>query len=124
MKFYRYQDNFLQTSPRVDLLEYVLIKETLKGYWIKRDFEKYAFYGGKTRWVSKTARKRFAYPSKEEALENYLSRKKRQVFILSTKVKEAEFLLDVAETKQRRLKNENRITGHKLGVYRCEISSS
>lgn len=44
--------------------------ETPKGYWI-------SLYCGnhKDRWVSKTAKKRFAYPTVKEAFDSYLARK-------------------------------------------------
>lgn len=57
------------SSPKLELLTFDVIRETPKGYWIDT-------YFGDTRWVSKTSRKRFAYPSKEEALEGFINRKK------------------------------------------------
>lgn len=69
-------------NPKVELRTYNLFKETTKGYWIG--------YGnlceGKLRsqgkWVSKTSVKRFAYPTKKEALENFIKRTEKRVKIL------------------------------------------
>jgi hypothetical protein len=37
-------------------------------------------------WVSKTAKKRYAYPTKDEALTNFIKRNERRVKILSRQV--------------------------------------
>ncbi len=34
-------------------------------------------------WVSKTSRKRFAYPTQMEAIESFIARKQRQIKILT-----------------------------------------
>jgi len=47
--------------------------ETPKGVWVGYS------HGSKDYWVSNTAKKRFAHPTKEEALENYRHRKKAYV---------------------------------------------
>lgn len=52
----------------LDCHEYELVRETPKGYWIKVFMQEH--------WISKTARKRYAYPTKEEALEGFIQRKK------------------------------------------------
>ena len=79
MKFYRYDyHNTAEidrwgdlTSPRfpnanIYLHEYDLIKETPKGYWIGWRIPS----NEKFKWISKTSKKKYAYPTKEEALEN------------------------------------------------------
>jgi hypothetical protein len=79
--FYRYTiTNFCNdgdaefSQVKVFLNEFYLKKETAKGYWIS-DYP--------SRWVSKTSRKRFAYPSKEEAQINLIMRTKRRIRILT-----------------------------------------
>ena len=60
------------TDPKLLLCEYKVQKTTPCGYWI---------YWGQPRgkWVSATARKRFAHPTKAEALEAYGYRKKAYI---------------------------------------------
>lgn len=97
MKFYRYEirqyssygrdmegeiipSNF---PPRVALesLEFELLRETPCGYWICTT----GFFFWK-KWVSKTSRKRYAYPTKEEALKNFKKRTEKRVKILLNQV--------------------------------------
>lgn len=72
MQFYRYVLNDVSTEfasdIQIDLRIYNLVKETPKGYWIDRSnwFDKH--------WIPKTSRKRFAYPTKEEAWLNFTKR--------------------------------------------------
>ena len=92
MKFYRYVDvDIYGIGIVIEIRDYNLIRTTEKGYWIKRH--------GKERWVSKNSKKRFAYPSKEQALENYVARKKRQIIILETQLNRAKTALYQAEKK-------------------------
>lgn len=57
---------------RLQLQEYPLRSKTSKGVWI-------GILGGKDRWVSNISKKRFAHPTKEEALEAYRLRKQSYV---------------------------------------------
>lgn len=94
-KFYRYEskrysividadcDIYGVSPARLELSEYQLHSETPKGYWI-------GFLGGKDVWVSKTARKRYAFPTKEEAMEYYKHRKMSYVKYAKAKLKRAE----------------------------------
>lgn len=63
-----------------------IIKETPKGYWI-RDHVYWK------KWVSKDGRKRYAYPTKAEALVNFKLRKEKQRKILKARLDEVEQLL-------------------------------
>jgi len=94
MKFYRYKDIRYTDRVRIHLNEYVLVKETLKGYWIKDDWDKYDDH---KRWVSKDGKSRYAYPTKEEAMVNFLARKKRQIEILEYKLRNARMALFYGE---------------------------
>jgi len=77
--FYRYNNEYNSgfTLNVVKCLVFDEVRETPKGHYI----DSYTKYGNQ-RWVSKTSRKRFAYPTKKEALTSFLARKKRQVSIL------------------------------------------
>ena len=90
MKFYRYEDSPFVWPPTYKLVILYLVKETPKGYWISYDHNyKEEVPWMKKRWVSKTTRKRYAYPTKEEALENYKARKNRQIKILKSRLEVA-----------------------------------
>ena len=103
MNFYRYTlhsygsldefENVTSTYRRLELATYPLIRETPKGYWIGNEYSK--------RWVSKTARKRFAYPTTEQALDSYILRTKRCISILKARTDEAEEGLYIAEQMQK-----------------------
>lgn len=75
MELYRYAHSGpdMTGSIRVKLDTYIVTKETHKGYWISSSLLP------TKRWVSKTGKKRFAYPTKEQALESFYYRSKRWV---------------------------------------------
>lgn len=92
MKFYRYEavqyaeHDFdgelvapIYPNPVIVLREYVSLQETPKGYWIGHREN----YFGWKKWVSKTSKRRFAYPTQEEALQNYLKRTERSIKIMT-----------------------------------------
>jgi hypothetical protein len=54
------------------------------------------FYGEK-KFVLKDARKRFACPTPEEAMESFIARKKRQRGILKAQLVHVEEAIDIAE---------------------------
>lgn len=80
MTFYRYDSH----NQDIVLNEYQLIKETPKGYWIN------VYYNEFNKWVSKTSIKRYAYPTKKEALNSFIQRKIRQQGILKNQLKMCE----------------------------------
>jgi len=102
MKFYRYEavvyavhdhDGEL-VSPRIRIPEmvlhtYNLHKETPKGYWIGYGHPDNGLQSH-SRWVSKTAKKRYAYPTKGEALNNYIKRTEKRIKILKGQLEECE----------------------------------
>ena len=121
MKFYRYEAiEYAQMNsetgeyidrvfpnPHLQINEYDLLKETPKGYWIGYEslnknlavsskIDRYTW----KKWVSKTSRKRFAYPTEEEALENYTKRTEKRLKILEWQVLECRVGLDLAKTKK------------------------
>jgi len=92
MVFYRYYEQAYSTMIgtiyiKVHEEKFDMVKETECGYWIQT-----GFVFPRKKWVSKTAKKRFAYPTKKEALDSFIKRKERQKEILEHKlsnVKEA-----------------------------------
>lgn len=98
MKFYRYKEN-ASTSvsydiwgeivpsyslPKVylNLLTYILVKETPKGFWIKSE----EYWSEDKFWIFKTSKKKFAYPSKKEAVIGFLFKKKSHIKILENRL--------------------------------------
>jgi hypothetical protein len=107
MKFYHYHfvvyapmdydDGYSYRSdiPNIGMWcrEYRLKEETPKGYWIVNaegvEYDR--------KWVSKTAKKRYAYPTKREAMDSFLARTKRRISILNRQAKECEAAIAAAE---------------------------
>ena len=102
MKFYRYEaiqyaehdiDGELVSpklpNPTIELREYDILKETLKGYWIgHKEFPELSKL-----WVSKTSKKKFAYPTKDEALINFTKRTEKRIKILKHQILFSEIVL-------------------------------
>lgn len=86
-----YRCSSYTTAERIHLVieEHEVKKETKCGYWIGSEYVK--------RWVSKTSTKRFAYPSKEEAVESFTARKRRQIKILNSQIMNAEDALELVQ---------------------------
>jgi len=96
--FYRYEDVLLnwdyylnKAKVKIYLNDYEMLRETACGYWINT-----SGYGKSYEtWVSKTSRKRFAYPTKYEALINFKHRKQRQIKLLEVNLSRAKAALDL-----------------------------
>jgi hypothetical protein len=84
--WYRYRE-VLWTSAKVTLVlhQYPVLSETPKGVWLD-------VFGCK-RFVRADARKKYASPTQEEALESFHARKRRQVQILSAQLARAQAAL-------------------------------
>lgn len=81
---------------------FIVKRETEKSYiiadiWAKKHF----------RVVSKTARKRFAYPTKQEAIENYIHRTNRRVSYLRNELEHLAEFLTVADAIKNELNSNN-----------------
>lgn len=88
MEFYRYTASRVVLSPDISVYAqtYHLLKETPCGYWIglyspckahlEEDLKNPHYW---KKWVSKMGRKRYAYPTKRQALESFIIRKRRQI---------------------------------------------
>jgi hypothetical protein len=104
MKLYRYSNNrsegqtypfkFPTQDENIDvyLHEYDVTKETKCGAWIDVD------HGTKRKFVNTTCVKQFAYKSLEDAKQNFISRKHRQIQILRSQIKTAEVSLAAIES--------------------------
>jgi len=118
MKFYRYYiENYasigsdgdflgsIHPNPTVSYHEYELHKETDKGYWIRFHCFSVDILRRDCKWVSKTSRKRYAYPTKEEALMSFIIRQEKRIGILEYQVENCTTALDMARKKMDKLKN-------------------
>lgn len=109
MKFYRYElkttasadDDIFSSSDRMVLIEYSLFRETPKGYWI--GYGNIGMLHGKDRWVSKTSKKRFAYPTKDEALVNYIKRTEYRITILTNQLNKCQYGIRWAKNERENL---------------------
>lgn len=106
--WYRVEDH--RTAPSLDEWEnpipgsgrlhitiypYRVLRHTPKGVWL----EDHTQPGG--RFVLKDSRKRFACPTKEEAIESFIARKRRQCEILKAQLDHVERVLTVAGASTR-----------------------
>jgi hypothetical protein len=100
VKFYRYEDRLLNWDYNLDIptvqineITFRLVRKTPKGYWIIENslrLNHLVIAEELTHWVSKTAKKRYAYPTRKKAMENFKTRKGRQIKILKNKLAQAE----------------------------------
>lgn len=89
---YRYHNYRTMTGVMVKEHKYKVLKETPCGYWIELYHCSWDDKFGR-KWVPKNTRKRFAYPTKEEALTSFIARKKRQIAILEGQLTDARIAL-------------------------------
>ena len=72
---------------RVSIHSYSVFSQTPKGVWLGH------FH--KDRFVRLSGTKRFAYPTKQEAIASFLARKQRQLSILTAQLKEVTRILNI-----------------------------
>lgn len=102
-KYYRYEiakygsyndfSDYTISQIKLELRVFDVQKETPKGYWIGYGPNKDGF----SMWISKTSKKKYAYPTKEDALENYISRTTARIKILSKQIDDCRAGLSKAE---------------------------
>lgn len=126
IQFYRYEareysagvdkfDNPIRRvvpDPKLMLITLNLHKETPKGYWVGYGFHCPENLRSNSRWVSKTGKKRYAYPTKEEALQSFMIRKEIQMKILEYQAWSAELALKEAQ----KLKDKHELVGKIVGL--------
>ena len=104
MNFYRIQTqiegsyygdcDLLSSDVRIVFLTFIMLKETEKGYWISLSPNDSSKDG---HWVSKTSKKKYAYPSKEEAMNDFINRTKKRISILEEQTSNCKIALSKAE---------------------------
>lgn len=75
-----YFDNWDLPKGSLEIVKFTPISETPCGYWIQPN--PYC----KKKWVSKTGKKRYAYPTIQEARVNFIKRTEKRLKILETQV--------------------------------------
>lgn len=101
MILYRYEAEDHEMDVELRLYEYEVIKETPCGYWVPR----WSGYGhgiqdlplNCCRWVSKTAMKRFCYPTKAEAYVSFRKRKARYLQHCERRLKLAQLSVQLSK---------------------------
>lgn len=90
---FRYVDKptLYNKSRCIDLIIYIVIKETPKGYWIKQEL-----YNKK--WISKERKYPYASECKAEALTNFKARKLKHLRILEKQVSGIKNVIKQIET--------------------------
>lgn len=84
-------------NPILKLKTYNLWKETPKGYWIGYGSLEDGKLKGVGKWVSKTSKKRYAYPSQKEAVDNFIKRNERKIKILKRQIVSCEIVVNMAK---------------------------
>jgi hypothetical protein len=89
MKLYRYDDDHLG-AHQIILSEFNVRRHTPKGVWISS-----GWFGEK--WVSLSGRKRYAYPTKEAAMDSFKIRKNKQLGHLERQLQRVKVTIDMLE---------------------------
>lgn len=87
------------SSAHIHCLSIPVLKETPKGVWI-------GYHWDDRRFVLRDARKRYACPTKLEALESFRQRKRRQYEIYRARIKHIEELTGLIRREQDVLQRE------------------
>lgn len=90
---------------RLDLVikTFYEIKKTPKGSWIREITLPGALYQPPSRWVSDTAKKRYAYPSKKQAWKSFVAKRQSQIRILEGQLERAQIALETAKNMKEKL---------------------
>ena len=91
-QLYRYESS--HTPNAVDLQVFVITRATSEGWWFMPSYMLSFPEGGvsqkeASRWVSSSSRKRYCYPTKQEAWKSYRLRKAWRVVHLERQLKKA-----------------------------------
>lgn len=89
--WYRYEDVCYEGgSVQVELRAYRVARETPKGAWLEQ------WPGGSLRFALRECKKRFACATREQALESFVARKRRQIKIYEARASRARRALSMA----------------------------
>jgi len=90
MYLYRYSRFWYdENRVRVHLDQYLVLRETPEGYWFSIDsYHK--------KWTSKNTLRRYAYPTKKEALTSFIARQKRSIALCNRNIYAAKKAMEEA----------------------------
>jgi hypothetical protein len=74
-------DNYGTSAPRLEVKRFPILRRTQRGAWID--------VWGDKRFVLLTARKQYASETEEEAKQQFIHRKRRQIKILASRLRDA-----------------------------------
>jgi len=101
MTFYRYDTTYDEyNGVEIRIEEFILHKKTPKGYWIIPSWMKDRSDASEAKyatWILKSSKKRFAYPTKQEALTSFIRRKTQQIRYCKRDINSATAALRIAE---------------------------
>lgn len=90
---YRYEDCLhFEDEVRLRLLVLPVVGETPQGLWV--------MYKGRRRWMGSNTTRKFACPTKVEALKSFLARKDKQLAILEYQMSRATRARNIAEVER------------------------
>lgn len=84
--YYRVDDVYMDDRTVVEISEYPVVRETRCGVVI-------GLGAGQEKWVRYGGRKRWAYPTREQAIDSFRARKRRLIEICKWRIECAEELL-------------------------------
>lgn len=99
---YSEESGFRMSECNLRIVEYFVTKETKKGYWVRMMVNGQPI-GYETKWMSKSATRRFAHNSHEEAYRAFILRKQKYARILKSRLDDARQFIEIA---QHRLEND------------------
>ena len=92
-------ESYYPIGPFVECREYQIIKETPKGFWVALGFRFEGFAkdpSPEKRWIGNDHHKKFACRTRQEALQSFKARKKRQIRLLENQLHRAKRALEEA----------------------------
>lgn len=92
---------FFSNPCNIDFITFEVAKHTPCGVWIRQQFRTY-WSGtlpllGPKKFVNLTCNKKYAYPTKKEALDDFIQRREKYIPILESRLTHAKDSLDAAK---------------------------
>ena len=98
--FYRYvdEDGGGAEIVRVFCVEMPLIEENAISYLVENKYN--IDTEGVKKWISKVSKEKWAYSTREQALESFIKRKQKQIVILKERIDNEATALSIAKEMQ------------------------
>jgi hypothetical protein len=105
-KLYRIEYYYNEDGIYLYLQIYYVVAYTPAGYWIGTTYKAFPEHNTKERWISATGKKRFAYPTKREAIISFVARKRKHLIHAQRRFHNVELVAHGAELLLKQM-NEN-----------------